>query len=273
MHKSLMACLVVPFAAAMPLHAAVIASESFDYGTAGYNAGLEGLNGGTGFSEAWKEFGSNANNGIFAGGLNVGSDAALSDSGNHARVQLSSVGAGIGRNLSTTIGTDGTTVWMSYRIQNNNTDTSEVFAVVFTTLSESRRVLAGATAGTGGQSSNDGQFDLAFAPTGANADYAARDTLNHFAVLRFDFGAGNNDTVTYFNDPTSSTDFSGSGDAQLTGIDATFDGIAFTATSATLRWDEIRIGTTLGDVTTVPEPGTFGLLSLASLGLILRRRR
>lgn len=267
-----MASLMLPFAAALPVHAVVIASESFDYGAAGYPAGLEGQNGGTGFSEAWKEFGSNANNGIFAGGLGVGSDAALPDSGNHARVQLSSAGAGIGRNLSTTLGTDGTTVWMSYRIQNNNTDVSEVFAVVFTTLSESRRVLAGATASTGGQSSSDGQFDLAFAPTGVNADYAARDTLNHFAVLRFDFGAGNNDTVTYFNDPTSATDFFGSGDAQLTGIDATFDGIAFTATNATLQWDEIRIGTTLGDVTTVPEPSTVGLLALTSLGLLRRRR-
>ena len=255
--------------------ASLIASESFDYALDGYSAGLEGKNGGSGFSEAWKEFGSNANNGLFAGEISVGSDAAPSAASPHARVQLSTVGAGIGRNLSTTVGADGTQAWLSYRIQNNNTSGAEAFAVVFTTLSEARRVIMGATSAVGGQSSSDGQFDLAFIPTGANQDYAARDTGNHFEVLRFDFGAGNNDTVTLFQDPTTVTDFNGTGDAQLTGIDATFDGIAFTATNATLRWDEIRLGTTLEDVTVgvVPEPSTMALVGLGLLGLAVRRRR
>jgi hypothetical protein len=273
MKINIIATITLSLGALTSSQAAIIAQESFDYSTAGYPAGLEGQNGGTGFSEPWKEFGSNANNGIFAGNITTASDAALPASGNHARAQLSTVGAGIGRNLSTTLGADGSTVWLSYNLQNNNTSAGEAFAVVFTTLGEARRVLAGATSGTGGQSSFDGQFDLAFSPTGANTDYAARDTSNHFHVLRFDFGAGNNDTVTIFNDPTSTTAFSGSGDAQLTGIDATFDGIAFTATGATLQWDEIRIGTRLSDVTTVPEPSSAALLGLGGLALILRRKK
>ena len=254
----------------------LIASESFNYSLDGYTAGLEGKAGGTGFgAEVWKEFGSNANNGIFTETLTVGSDAAPTANGPHARAQLSTAGAGIGRNLATTVGTDGTQAWLSYRIQNNNTDASESFAVVFTTLSEARRVIMGATSGVGGQSSTDGQFDLAFNPSGANQDYATRDQANHFEVLRFDFGAGNNDTVTLFQDPTTATDFFGTGHAQLTGIDATFDGIAFTATGATLRWDEIRIGTTLADVTVgvVPEPTTVALVGLGLLGLAFRRRK
>jgi len=254
--------------------AAIIASESFDYTADGYNAGLEGMNGGTGFSGAWKEFGSNANNGIFAGGLSVGSDAAPAEAGNHARAQLSTAGAGIGRNLSSTLGADGSTVWMSYRLQNNNTGAGEAFAVVFTSLSESRSVLAGATASTGGQSGTDGQFDLAYGPTGTiNADYAPRDTANHFLVWRFDFGVGDNDTVTIFSDPTSGTDFSGAGSGQISGINAAFDGIAFTSTGATLQWDEIRIGTVLSDVTTVPEPSLGAILGLSLISLFLRRRR
>ncbi|MGB0993125.1 MAG: PEP-CTERM sorting domain-containing protein [Akkermansiaceae bacterium] len=253
-------------------HAAIIAQESFDYSTAGYGTGLEGPSGGTGFSGAWKEFGSNANNGVFAGNVTVGSDAATTPVGNHARVQLSSAGAGIGRNLSSTIGTDNTTAWLSYHIQNNNTSAGEAFAVVFTSLSESRSVVMGATAATGGQSLSDGMFDLAYQPTGANADYAARDTSNHFIVVRFDFGVGNSDTVTLFNDPTLATNFSGTGSAQISGVDATFDGIAFTATNATLQWDEIRIGTELSDVTSVPEPSSTALFGLAGVALLLRRR-
>jgi hypothetical protein len=38
------------------------------------------------------------------------------------------------------------------------------------------------------------------------------------------------------------------------------------------RMDEIRIGTTLTDVATVPEPGVIGLATLAAAGMLARRR-
>jgi hypothetical protein len=39
-----------------------------------------------------------------------------------------------------------------------------------------------------------------------------------------------------------------------------------------LTLDELRVGTTWGDVTPLPEPGTFGLLMLGAIGLLTRRR-
>jgi LmbE family N-acetylglucosaminyl deacetylase len=242
---------------------APLASESFGGSPGGYPAGLEGADAGSGWGGPWKEFGSNANNGIFAGGIPVASDIAGQDSGNHARVASSTTGVGIGRNLAATVGADGTTAWISYRTQNGDTASAEAFAVVSTTLAEARRVVIGATRGTGGQSNSDGQFDLAYELTGANANVAPRTTASHFVVLRFDFGAGDSDTVTAFWDPVSTTDFNGPGSARLSGINATFDGFAFTATNATLQLDEIRIGTTLADVTgdgdDPPDPGDSDL--------------
>lgn len=238
------------------LHAAPIAIESFNDAPSAFPAGLESKNTGRGWGGPWKEFGSsNANNGIFAGGITVTSDIAAPASGNHARVGGATIGVGIGRNLPAPIGTDETTAWISYRTQNNNSSATEEFAVFMTTMAETHRVLVGATRTVGGQSASDGKFDLAnlVAPN-PNADIAPRDTANHFVVLRFDFGVGNSDTVTAFWDPTSTTDFNGTGSARLSGINATFDGIAFTAANATVQIDEIRIGTTLTDVLENPDP-------------------
>jgi hypothetical protein len=40
-----------------------------------------------------------------------------------------------------------------------------------------------------------------------------------------------------------------------------------------LTLDELRVGTTWGDVVPLPEPGTFGLLMLGAIGLLTRRLR
>ena len=127
------------------LHATPIATETFDYAESAFPAGLEGLNAGSGWGGAWKEFGSNANNGIFAGGIAVTSNVAAPDTGNHARVNASGSGVGIGRNLAAPLGADGTTAWISYRTQNSDTATTEAFAVISFTLAETHRVLVGAT--------------------------------------------------------------------------------------------------------------------------------
>lgn len=244
------------FALTAPAEADLIAYEGFAYPTAGngLTAGLEGEAGGTGWSGGWIELGgSNVQNGVFDESLAVGSDIASDTTGSEARVLLSTSGDGIGRLMPSLIGADGTTAWLSLRRQNNNTSAAEAFAGFFTvnTLDggTDRSTMIGATGGVGGQSSSDGQFDLAYVPAGQNDDVAARDTANHFVVMRFDFGAGDNDTVTAFWDPTSATNFAGAGDAQISGFDAAFNGVGMTATNATLRVDEITVGTSLADVT------------------------
>ena len=101
--------------------AALIASESFDYPVSAGVDGLVAANGGSGFSGAWKTLGgSNVQDGIFAGNVSVTSTIAPTEAGNHAQVKLSTVGTGIGRNLTATVGADNTTAWLSFRMQNNN---------------------------------------------------------------------------------------------------------------------------------------------------------
>lgn len=252
--------------------AALIAYEGFDYATAGMNTGLEGKGTGTDFAGAWADLGtSNVRNGVFADSLTVSSDIALAATGNHARGALASTGNGIARLFSSTQGTDGTSVWMSFRTQNNNTSTAEEFAPIFTTKGGNRSTLFGATRTAAGQSASDGQFDLANG--NVSSDIAARDTNNHFLVAKFDFGIADADTVTVWWDPTSATDFGSTGNAQISVTDASFDGIGFTALNATLRLDEIYLGTTLADVTAVPEPSSTALLGLGGITLILRRRK
>ena len=254
--------------------AALIAYEGFDYATANYATGLEGKGTGTDFAGAWADLsGSNVRNGVYADSLTVSSDIALPSTGNHARGQLANAGNGIARLLSSTQGTDGTSVWMSFRTQNNNLSAVEEFAPIFTTKSGNRSTMFGATRSAAGQDASDGQFDLVHINGSVSSDIAARDSNNHFLVAKFDFGAADADTITVWWDPTSATDFGSTGNAQISVTDASFDGIGFTALNATLRVDEIYLGTTLVDVTAVPEPSSAALLGLGGIALILRRRK
>lgn len=248
--------------------AALIASESFDYTASGYTNGLIGYNGGTGFQGAWKNFGSsNLKNSVTTGNVTVTSTVAPAAVGNHATVASATLGTGVGRNLTATIGADNTTVWLSYRTQNNNSAATEEFVALFTTMGEARSTIIGATRYG---NINDGKFDVLSGRKFAN--FAARDTASHFLVVRFDFGVSDNDTVTIFSDPTSLTDFFGTGNAQITGMNAAFDGIGMQSGNATLQIDEILIGQYLSDVTTVPEPSASLLGGLGFI-LLLRRRR
>lgn len=107
----------------------------------------------------------------------------------------------------------------------------------------------------------------------------------HLMVFRFDFDPSLPDQVTLYLDPTDSiegnyvpaaTVIAPNSDLQFTHHGAitnfTFSGGGHKPGS----FDEVRWGETFADVTpflTVPEPGTFGLLAFALVGLAVRRRR
>lgn len=111
-------------------------------------------------------------------------------------------------------------------------------------------------------------------------------TSVHQVVLRLDVNASGNETLTawYAIDgatiltqglaPTDIGDFwSSPGDLDTFALQIRGAG----ASSATIGlFDEMRFGTTLGSVTSIPEPSTHALLALAAVGLgahVVRRRR
>ena len=99
-------------------------------------------------------------------------------------------------------------------------------------------------------------------------------------VLQLDVNAGSADTLSawYAKDgdtsltqglaATSVETWDATGDLSRLLFQANPNGEAHTG----LNFDEVRLGTTLADVTTIPEPATLGLIGLAAGGIFMMRR-
>jgi hypothetical protein len=137
--------------------------------------------------------------------------------------------------------------------------------------------------------------------SGAGQDWAGISDDLYFIVMKYTFapeGDGNDDTVSMWVNPLSSTLGADAGEAvagaaggsYYSAINATVTGAldvsqiqsfvligqavasAGSARSIDASLDELRIGTTWADVTPVPEPGMMGFLALTAAGLLWRRR-
>ena len=98
----------------------------------------------------------------------------------------------------------------------------------------------------------------------------------NFVVAEFNFGAGNNDTVDLYFNPTAGELAAGTFSAQLATADYSFDIFEIVQYNDGLMngyIDEIRVGDELSDVAVVPEPATMSLLAIGGLGVLLKRRR
>lgn len=175
----------------------------------------------------------------------------------------------ITRNLSTTIGTAGTTKFLSFLLRPEGTlgqgNAGGYFGVE----------LRGSGPDLYVGFLNNGSNDLGMNTSGGGGDVGsgvdAVSGTTYLMVVRLDFVAGN-DTATLYVNPTPGGAAPASGtvknDIDLTNVTQ----LGLTASGA-FSVDEIRIGDTFADVTPVPEPTTVGAIALVGAAALLRRRR
>lgn len=250
--------LVVTLASGPSAVAALIASESFDYSA----AALGTANGGTGWSGAWAGGTTNVTSpGLTFGTVGSASNNALTTNNDNN---------GAFRSIPSTLGTDGTTVWLSYLARSTASPVNAGYAglSLFNGATEllftgKRNGVAfygvGRTGGTSGDST------------------VAWDTNTHLLVYKIEFGAGTtpgNERISMYIDPVAGVT---PVTAAVTLSDVTnfsFNRIRIqSGNGPAIVTDELSLGTTFDDVVPVPEPGTYGLAGLIAMGLFARRRR
>lgn len=283
-------------------HAQLIAYEGFDYPA---GSDLSTLNGGIGWATPWGTNSSGTTlSGNAAGDWITGSSLSYMDafgnslvtSGNSLFLTGTNGTSQPFRTLSTTIGTNGGTAWvsfMAYRSGPTTNNTLQTFNpyprganVSFYTNNSERIAIGNASAAI----SNN--FSIVPAGSGGNAQQSGYDYSDlSLVVLRFDYaepGAPNtNDAVYMFINPTLGVEPTLAEAVVSTNnwFDFTFNrvrpfagGNAANQPYAELSVDELRVGTTFADVTPftpVPEPSIFALggAGILAFAWALRRRR
>ena len=227
------------------VHAELLLYEGFDYPAGAFT---NGLNGGSGWNGAWASVDTGAGKPTFT--VDATSLASpiqhLASTGGALRI----VGSGdrIYRPVLE-FGANGTTIWMSFIAQQLGT------AAPNSAIELSRNNMTTLTVATFG-SDNGGTANFGASDKSAGSENEisvgtpgsalAPDTDPHLWVLKFDFGAGDADTVTLWYDGVEK------GSATMGNL--TFQGIGSFHYSGTagMVYDEIRIGTELGDVVSLP---------------------
>jgi hypothetical protein len=277
MLRGIGAGMVMLVAATSPAFGQVIAYEGFNY-AAGTN--LNGLNGGTGWANAWSEpsFGTgnpsdSVPETIQAGSLTFGS---LITNGN--RVVTGGRFSYDIRNLGTALGTAGTTRYASFLLRrdtigpdpgNNGPDYG---GLVFGDENNPNSLFVGKPGG-----GTVGNYALENGNGSGQVTSARPEVLGTTALLvvRFDFTAGNDTFRLYVNPIPGGTEPSVA-DAIKSDLNiATLVGVSIsTGAAATWSVDEIRVGGTFADVVApVPEPGSVALLLAGGLAAVWHGRR
>jgi hypothetical protein len=204
---------------------------------------------------------------IAAGSLSYG---PLVTAGNQASYDAV---ANANRAIGATLGGANTDLWVSFLIAANRNDSG---ISLFTGGTEQNFM------GNGGGSGQTLGLQNPNINTGI-----AQSTTTHFYVMHMQTGAtGNITTSLYIDPPTSSLGvgsapaagslFDNSANPDTTRAPYAFDTVRLGAfnSAGTVRFDELRLGTTWADVSPAPEPGMVGgLIFAAGVSICGRRRR
>jgi hypothetical protein len=238
--------------------AAIVAEESFDY-PAGPIAGAAG---GSGFALPWEGQGTVTEPGL--------SYPSLSSAGN--KITTLGNNAGAFRSLASTLGADGTTVWVSFLANLETADAPNSYSGISFFNTNTEVLFMGKRSGQGFwgfQRSGTGQGANSAEP----ADMGAADLL----LYKIEFMPGTTDTVTMYVNP----DLSNLGEPTSAAGPTAVNNFSFnrvrvqsgSTTAARGNFDELRIGTDMQSVLPVPEPAGLGLAGAAAVAMLARRRR
>lgn len=238
--------------------AAQMAYEGFDYSIGSDN--LTGQTGGIGWNGAWQNVnGVNAN--VIASSLAAGASAptgvdarstgnsvTLPNARRVGRLLDASANGPFGargyRDSNGRIGADGTTLYLSFMQQPNDSGIYYEFEFHRDNLGDPGRI-----GGIGNDSTSPGGNVNLRAGGANNYSLGAGTIAVNFYVVRIDFKAGNDDVYVYRN-PTSATEPGVPTLTKLAVADMSFNGVSFGAFvgSTTVAHDEIRFGQTWADV-------------------------
>jgi len=243
---------------ALPASAVLTASDQFtDTDTT-----LNGNTGGTGWNGVWR--GNTTSTNVSPTSLAYGGAAVPTVGGS---VNVLDNNSGHFRTLSAGLGTDGTTIYLSYLAQSssgggyagislfNGSDSDEVFFTGKPT----------------------GYTNFGFFRTDSPAAVTSTSPVTTLSLLiyKIEFGAGTttgNERVSLFVNPALGTEPATASASALDVGSFIFDRIRIQAGNGDSgSVDEIRFGTTYADV--VPEPSAALMAALGVFSLVLRRRR
>ena len=221
-----------PFSAEMP-----VAYEGFDYiiGT------LPGGAGGAGWAGPWADQAGFGGSGVVLGGSLTDPTATLPRSGHRGGLNGTLADAAALRNLSTPLGTDGTTAWISFLLRPDGAVGSGKYG----------GLVLGGTAGTGANGlfigHTSGGYRVERIGTGTGpvvSGIVPVQGVTDFVVARLEFLAGNDRTTVYLNPTPGLTTPDSSYTATYTNLDlGSFTQIKMAGGgSAQQSFDEIRVG-------------------------------
>ena len=265
--------------------ASLLASETFE----SYSLGpLSGQNGGTGWTGGWTAPGAVVRADVVNASMaySVPGGGTINGAVNALEVQLSGLPssqfAGV-RTLATPI---SETFYVGYLLRYQAglawSGANNTFTLHLGTNATQSAVFNFGIRGNGDTTANE--FVLRYgtgAPvTGASTGGQVVNGTDYFLVARMNYAGGLFTSANMWLNPSAIDDVdTPSGDASLTfttsfanPVSHIFFREAVLDADDVLRADEIRIGTTWGDVVPVPEPGSVTLLSLGAVALWIFRR-
>jgi hypothetical protein len=253
------------FACTLPAYAAIVTQESFNYAP---GSALVGANGGSGFGSAWL-------NGLFNGGAQQSvqsgslSYAGVPAAGNHTAQGNQGGYWGVYRQLASSFGADGSTLYASFLIRGTAGSAPADFFGMYLHGSSQDLFIGKAGGGVADQWVLEQRGGLTQTASGQ-----AVGTDTTLLVVKMAFGALADEISLYVNPTWGGPEPLANATTDLMNL-GSISGLGLFGSHA-YDIDEIRLGQSFADVAggTVPEPAPWMLMlaGLAAAGALHRRR-
>lgn len=273
--KSLLTSLVILIAALPQARAVLIAYDGFSTpGT--YTNGTSILtpgNGGSGWTDNWTVSGTpTAQFVATTSGLTYSNGGALTTTAGAAIDSLSGNTTQMMRHFATTSYSDGDTIYLSFLTDRTSAVSNSYLD--FRLINRTGDATRGYFRNTTGGADSFSIYNQADTQLGSSFGSGLQNNT-FFVVLRIDFAAGANDTLSVWLNPALNAPLGTANASGTLNLDSNdIGGIRLTGgSSATGVFDEVRVGTTFADVSPIPEPATWALLAGSLTALVVFRRR